>query len=142
MPHVAAAPVHPSVSPSPGSVPYDAAGAPDAFRHRRPLPSCGSIKLPQGRRTPPGALRCLAAAVGTAQGAELAVSRLSVEGDPIVTYFRALPGSKTIEAFVDSTRDDLGRQVWVRMRCASFHHECQAFRPPAAQSGQTHARTH
>ena len=69
------------------------------------LPSCGSIELHQGETIPPDALECLAD--GGAGGAELMVTAPTVEGDPIVTYYRALPGGG-IEVFTDMTQDAFG----------------------------------
>lgn len=91
---------------------------PAAFQDRERLPSCGQVEAGHGQ-VPPAPAGCLASAVGTEDGAELAVSFLTVEGDPIVIYSRALPGGG-VEVFGDTTRDDLGRKVWVRSACDGF----------------------
>ncbi|MHC2997965.1 hypothetical protein [Microbacterium sp. HJ5] len=81
------------------------AGAPDAFTNRDPLPSCGSVELDQGETIPQDAIDCLSQA--GAGGAELVVTMPTVEGDPITTYYRALPGGG-IETFSDMTQDSFG----------------------------------
>jgi hypothetical protein len=54
----------------------------------------------------------------TTKGAELVVSAPTVEGDPIVTYYRVLPGGG-VEIFVDSTLDEFGGDGagWSLQRC-------------------------
>lgn len=99
------------------TVPYDAATAPEVFRKREPLPSCGDyvLGLGLGEQLPPAASACL-----LAEGsAELAVSRLTIEGDPIVAYYRADPGP-VLDVFIDATRDSFGSGTWVRKTCTGF----------------------
>jgi hypothetical protein len=105
---------------SPGSVPSwgRALWEPQAFKERTALPSCGKVEASHGQ-APSGSAGCLAAAVEGQDGAELAVSYLTPEGDPIVLYTRAVPGDP-VEVFEDHTRDDLGRQTWTRSECAGF----------------------
>ena len=79
--------------------------APDAFIDRAALPSCGSVDLGQGETIPQDAIDCLADAGD--QGAELVVTMPTVEGDPIVTYYRALP-TGGVEVFTDMTQDAFG----------------------------------
>jgi hypothetical protein len=89
----------------PVRVPGDGTADAEAFEQRARLPSCGRFDVGHGR-LPADAAECLQRAVGSPQGAELAVSRLTDEGDPVVGYLRALPGTDRIEAFTDTTRDD------------------------------------
>ena len=99
--------------PTPGAdgrqaptVPTETNGdAPAAFTERPVLPSCGSVELDQGEPIPQEAIDCLAGA--GAGGAELIVTSPTVEGDPIVSYYRALPGGG-IEVFSDMTQDAFG----------------------------------
>ena len=82
---------------------------PDAFRERAELPSCGSVILGQGEEIPADAAACLADA--GADGAELALTRPTVEGDPVTEYYRVLP-SGGWEIYVDMTRDAFGGGWW------------------------------
>ena len=45
------------------------------------------------------------------------VTRVTVEGDRIPLYLRALPGSPQVEVFSDNTRDDFGTKVWTHQTC-------------------------
>ena len=40
----------------------------------------------------------------------------TVEGDPIKTYYRALPG-EGLEVFTDATADSFGSEGWRHVRC-------------------------
>lgn len=110
----------PVPEPSPDEIPFDPGTAPDDFLTRVPLPSCGSFDVGLAWQEPPSALKCLIDAIGSDTGAELALSGRTVEGDPIVLYYRALPGRHVIEVFEDSTRDDLGSQAWASRTCRDF----------------------
>lgn len=77
--------------------------APQAFLEREPLASCGEFTLEQGEQNPAGAMECLNAAIG-AGGAELVVTGPTVEGDPIITWYRALP-TGGMETWSDVRRD-------------------------------------
>ncbi len=83
--------------------------AKDAFDDRETLPSCGTFTVERSE-PPTDAVRCLANAVGGTRGAELAVTRLTVEGDPYTTYYRAIPGQDDVEVFTDNTKDSYGRR--------------------------------
>jgi hypothetical protein len=87
---------------------------PASFTDRIPLPSCGSVELGQAEAIPQDAIDCLTDA--GAQGAELVVTTLTVEGDEIVTYYRALPEGG-IEVFTDMTKDAFGGG-WAHEVCA------------------------
>ncbi|MCR2811068.1 hypothetical protein [Microbacterium sp. zg.B185] len=89
---------------------------PPAFRQRDPLPSCGTVELTQGEQTPADAIACVDGA--GAAGAELVVTAPTVEGDPVTTYFRALPGGG-IEMFVDLSEDMFAgeRSSWLHVSC-------------------------
>lgn len=93
--------------------------APDAFTSRVPLPSCGTYDIGHDD-TPDAAATCFADAVGGSEGAEYAVTRATDEGDPIVTYYRTLPGDSTVDVFIDSTRDDFGTKGWTRQTCTGY----------------------
>ena len=88
----------------PGDVP-----TPAQFEDREVLPSCGEITLEQGEELPEDALACLGEA--GEEGAELAVTRPTTEGDPITEYYRAIPGGGW-EAYIDGTNDRHGGIWW------------------------------
>ncbi|MGY1693360.1 MULTISPECIES: hypothetical protein [unclassified Geodermatophilus] len=92
------------------------AGTPDAFTGRDRLPACPVQDLGQGEPIAPDALACLDAG-RTVDGAELAVTRPTTEGDPVTTWYRARPGVPGLEVFVDGTRDRFGTGEWVRLDC-------------------------
>ena len=83
---------------------------PTAFIEREELPSCGAVELGQGEEIPSGDIACLEEA--TMAGAELAVTRPTVEGDPITQYYRVLPGGGW-EIYTDMTRDAYGEGWWL-----------------------------
>jgi hypothetical protein len=63
--------------------------------------------------------RCFVAALRDGTAAEFASIRSTIEGDPIATITRALPGGG-LEILVDSTQDAYGARVWTRMICRGF----------------------
>jgi hypothetical protein len=89
---------------------------PAAFRQRSALPSCGSVEAGLGGELPRGPARCLSAALRAGAGAELRVVLTTVEGDPVLTWYRALPGGGA-EVFTDGTRDSFGPGDWARASC-------------------------
>lgn len=62
---------------------------------------------------------CFVAALRDGRGAEFASIRATVEGDPIATITRALPGGG-LEILVDSTQDAFGAPVRARTICRDF----------------------
>ncbi len=76
---------------------------PQAFLDRAQLASCGEFVLRQGESAPTTAMTCLENARGTT-GAELMVTAPTVEGDPVVTWVRALP-SGGLETWSDVSAD-------------------------------------
>ena len=62
---------------------------------------------------------CFVAALRQGSGAEFASIRSTIEGDPIATITRALPGGG-LEILVDKTQDAFGARVWVRTICRGF----------------------
>jgi hypothetical protein len=92
---------------------------PAALRSRDALPSCGSATARPGGELeglPPAVVACFDAAIGGAAGAELRLVSRTVEGDEIVSYYRALPRAG-VEVLVDSTADDYGTRGWSRREC-------------------------
>lgn len=110
----APAPVAPSGAAAP-----DLGPPPRAFVTRPELPDCGTHSLGQsgGETVPAEARQCLADGARNGRGAELAERQPTVEGDPIVTYTRALPDGSA-EVFRDMTADAFGDRVWTHAACA------------------------
>jgi hypothetical protein len=105
-----------AASGEPAAVPPGAsADAPQEFASRASLPSCGVYSLGQGEEPPSSARSCLSAALADQKAAELMVTSLTVEGQPVVTYYRSGLDPR-LEVFIDSTRDQYG-SGWVRLEC-------------------------
>ncbi|MBW6433390.1 DUF4362 domain-containing protein [Actinoplanes hulinensis] len=80
------------------------------------LTDCGTFNPPQGDGLPESAARCLIEAVRAGRPAQLKVTRLTVEGDPIpVTYAAGADGR--VEITTDSRKDGFGTQVVTRRTC-------------------------
>lgn len=107
----------PMMSPDVLSLP---ANLPAEFVKRAHLPSCGTYKLGQGeQRVPAPGIACLFDAVGGPVGGELGLSRPTIEGDPLVAWYRALPNSDHIEVFRDTTADRYGSGQWTYEVCST-----------------------
>jgi hypothetical protein len=89
---------------------------PSSFRNRAELPSCGRIAAGPGPVTG-DPVACFDAALRAGEGAELVVETRTTEGDPIVTYYRALP-SGGVEVFIDATEDAYGSGDWTHQACS------------------------
>ena len=98
------------------AAPTPAGPEPAEFTGRGVLPVCSAEDLGQGEPVPAGALTCLDAG-RTGDGAELAVTRPTTEGDPITSWYRARPGVPGLEVFVDGSRDRFGTGDWLRLDC-------------------------
>ena len=91
----------------------------ERWEDRAGLPDCGSVVLSQGeslKRDAPSELACLRDGHTSGEGAELKVQWPTVEGDPIFTWYRALPSGET-ESYVDSTEDAWGDGGWSFSSC-------------------------
>lgn len=89
--------------------PAEPVETPAQFTDREVLPSCGELDLAQGDEIPDENLECLEGA--GEDGAELAVTRPTTEGDPVTEYYRVLPGGGW-EAFIDGSQDRNGGLWW------------------------------
>lgn len=85
------------------------APTPTSFLERAVLPSCGEVELGQGEEIPAENITCLEEA--GPEGAELAVTRPTTEGDPFTEYYRVLPGGGW-EAYIDGSQDPNGGIWW------------------------------
>jgi hypothetical protein len=92
------------------------ATAPRAFRERPVLASCGEFGVDRmADAADPRTIPCLIRPSGDT-GAELTTVAWTPEGDPVVTYYRSVPGAEGIETFVDWTRDAYGPEPWTHER--------------------------
>ena len=94
------------------------ADAPEEFRTRTPLPACDDVVLDQGTQIPDASVACIEEA--GSDGAELAVVQPTVEGDPLVTFYRVGPGIDGMEIWDDATRDTFGDKRWHRAECETI----------------------
>jgi hypothetical protein len=92
------------------------ADAPAEFRERDLLPPCADVVLDQGTQIPDASVACVEKA--GPEGAELAVVQPTIEGDPIVTFYRVGPGIDGMEIWDDATRDTFGGG-WHRAVCST-----------------------
>ncbi len=85
-------------------------------QERAPLHSCGEFTIGLGEQVPATATECLENAIG-ADGAELVVTAPTDEGDPVVSWFRALPAGG-MEIWADFRRDKFaGEASWQYSLC-------------------------
>ena len=93
--------------------------APDSFRGRPRLPSCG-YAVHSFRQVPdPRVLECFRrAALPSSPGAEMVSLAWTVEGGPVISYQRVGPGIDGLETFIDASRDNDGAGRWL-----SFHED-------------------
>lgn len=89
--------------------------APVKFRERTQLVDCGEKKLTSLTGTDPRDFDCLTPS-NRPQTAELVTLRRTVEGDPIVTYYRVGPDIDGIEVFIDNTLDRYRSKDWTHHR--------------------------
>lgn len=117
-------PPSPAIAPELGSLtPQDqhivdasrsSLAAPEQFRRRSHLPSCGQIR--QGPTDPkPRKFPCLQPS-NQRLGAELVLLRRTVEGDPIIQYVRVCPDIEGVEIFSDNTQDRFGVKEWTHIK--------------------------
>ncbi|WP_448320523.1 hypothetical protein [Streptomyces sp. CO7] len=89
------------------------------FEARDPYPSCGDVTLAQGQELKTRAAReiaCLRRALDRDRTAELKVTSLTVEGDPVREYYRIAP-HRTLEIYTDSTDDKFSDGLWTSYGC-------------------------
>lgn len=95
---------------------------PSGFVNRPELANCGRAEPREGLRQleellTQDAINCLSDS-RTRSGGELVITALTIEGDPVTTYFRTAPNSPSVDIYIDQTRDRYG---------SSWHHTtCQA----------------
>jgi hypothetical protein len=85
--------------------------------NRSPLPFCGVEQGAGPGVTVNAEVRgCFLGAYREGTGAEYASIQMTLEGDPIATIMRTLPGGG-VELFIDSTQDQYGEDHWRRITC-------------------------
>ena len=89
---------------------------PVEFTDSDPQVSCGSFDLGLMETLPDDAADCLHDAAGTA-AAELVMTRLTEEGDPVTSYFHTSADRERITVYVDATQDSFGSKKWMTLQC-------------------------
>jgi hypothetical protein len=78
---------------------------------------------------------CFLAAYREGSGAEFASIQTSIEGDPIATITRTLPGGG-VELLVDATQDEFGEKAWRRTTCSRLvNDQREVFAPDGCDEG-------
>jgi hypothetical protein len=79
----------------------------------------------RGEGADAGMRTCLMSAFEDGSPAELVSTTTSVEGDPLVTYYRVWPAPDVpVEVFTDSSRDRYRSAAWT-------YHQCERLVPDA-----------
>lgn len=68
---------------------------------------------------------CFVSALRDGRPAEFASIQSTIEGDPIATIVRSLPG-RGVEMLIDRTQDAFGARVWTRTICRSLADDQEA----------------
>jgi hypothetical protein len=111
--------IQPSVS-GPMEAAGPAASVPSIVVDRTPLPSCGTENATTQRGPWNSTARtCFWSAYEAGTPAEFISTRLTIEGDAVMTIYRVLAAHR-VELFVDSTKDRYGFPGWTRLRCSSL----------------------
>ncbi len=91
---------------------------PKAFTDRTPLPSCGSYAFGLKDGPVPDAQRdCMNVAKTSGRGAELKLVESTIEGDPVITYYRVFSPQQRVEVFVDYSGDQFSNFGWRHFFC-------------------------
>src|SRR5439155_23353744 len=95
--------------------------APPAVANRTVLASCGTERaITQQGPWNEAARECFWQAYRAQRPAEFMSTRLTIEGDPITSIYRVLPGGR-VEIFIDSTQDRFAAdRGWQRLDCATL----------------------
>jgi hypothetical protein len=90
---------------------------PAAVIDRSPLPFCGVEQGTGPAVTVNAEVRgCFLGAYREGTGAEYASIQMTIEGDPIATIMRTLPGGG-VQLLIDSTQDQYGEDHWRQITC-------------------------
>ena len=106
-----------SAAPAAWLPPWADAATPVEVATRSALPFCGIEQGAGPGITINAEVRgCFVSGYRDGTGAEFASIQTSVEGDPIATIYRTVPGGG-VEMLVDTTQDRFGEKVWRRTTC-------------------------
>ena len=93
---------------------------PAAVTNRSHLPFCGVEQGAGPGVTVNAEVRgCFLGAYREGTSAEYASIQMTIEGDPIATIMRTLPGGG-VELLIDSTQDQYGEDHWRRITCRTI----------------------
>jgi predicted small secreted protein len=89
----------------------------EIFEALDPLPSCGEVEV--GPDAPDDVVDDGWACLDDADdaGAQLTVTLVTPEGDPVVEHHRVGPGIDGLDTYVDATADRYGEQIWTYRSC-------------------------
>jgi hypothetical protein len=109
---------------------------PAAVVNRSPLPFCGVEQGAGPGVTVNAEVRgCFLGAYRDRAGAEYASIQMTIEGDPIATIMRTLPGGE-VELLIDSTQDQYGEAQWRRITCRTIRIDSRnVFGPDGCDEG-------
>ena len=100
-----------------GGPDHSFANGPAVVRERSILPACGAETVHDARTEANVAgRRCLWTAYQDHQPAEFITTQWTIEGDPITSIYRVLPGG-AVEVFIDSTQDVWSAKTWLHLAC-------------------------
>lgn len=108
--------VSPSAVANPIARSRELPDAPASVTERAGRFDCGDIELGQAEQPPATAIACLTAHRGITD-AELAVSQLTDEGEPIVTFYLVKAEGETIEVHTTNHWDTYSQRDWLRGSC-------------------------
>jgi hypothetical protein len=97
----------------------DLQGPPAAFEDRTPEVACGSIEAATEEEAVAGPeVQCLEDAVRSGGDAELVVRTSTAEGDPVVLYYRTVPGGSGLDLFIDGSQNPQHSGLnWTHLSC-------------------------
>ena len=133
----ASASAPPSASPPAAWLPpWAGPDAPAEVATRSVLPFCG---IEQGAGPAltinPEVRGCFLAGYRDGTGAEFASIQTTIEGDPIATIWRTVPGGG-VELLVDATQDKFGSGTWMRTTCRQLvNDQSEVFSPDGCDEG-------
>lgn len=99
--------------------------APDWFEAREPMPSCGIFEPADVRNDNPDLAEgqeCLLDAFKSGEPAELEVTQLTEEGDPVTDIFRVVDEGE-VEALMDRRQDEFSMMDFGHLTCTELHEQ-------------------
>lgn len=99
--------------------------APDWFQARQPMPSCGTFEPEDVRHDNPDLAKgqeCLLDAFESGEPAELEVTQLTEEGDPVTDILRVIDEGE-VEVLMDRRLDEFSSMDFGHMVCTELHEQ-------------------